>query len=226
MNYDGWELKFFDASKNFRNYQFNLIKKFIGKNILEIGPGTGNFAEKYLIKNAENISLSEINKELALNLSNKFKKNDNVKILSKKMNDIDAEFDTICYFDVLEHIEFHEEEISSALGKLKDGGRLIIIVPAFNYLFSDYDNSVGHFRRYEKKFFKNYISKNKLSCEKMLYFDSIGYLFLLINKIIGSKKRSIGFATLIWNFLIPISKIIDVLTFNSFGKSLLCVIKK
>ena len=29
INYDGWELKFFDKSKNFRNYQLKLIKNYI-----------------------------------------------------------------------------------------------------------------------------------------------------------------------------------------------------
>ena len=29
--YPGWELKFFDNSKNFRNYQFQLFKNFIDK---------------------------------------------------------------------------------------------------------------------------------------------------------------------------------------------------
>ena len=65
MDYTGWELKFFDASKNFRNYQFDLIKNFIGKKILEIGPGTGNFAKNYFVNKVEKVSLSEINKDLS-----------------------------------------------------------------------------------------------------------------------------------------------------------------
>lgn len=226
MDYTGWELKFFDASKNFRNYQFDLIKNFIGKKILEIGPGTGNFAKNYFVNKVEKVYLSEINKNLSLELSKKFIENKNVEILSKKIEHIEDTFDTICYFDVLEHIENHEDELNNSLKKLNDNGRLIIIVPAFNYLYSEYDVSIGHFRRYEKKFFNDYIKKNNLVCKKLIYFDSIGYLFLLINKIINSKKKSIGFATLIWNFLIPISKIIDLISFNSFGKSLICIIKK
>ena len=34
-----------------------------------------------------------------------------VKIFSKKIEDINNTYDTICYFDVLEHIEDHEKEI-------------------------------------------------------------------------------------------------------------------
>ncbi len=227
MNYSGWELKFFDASKNFRNYQFKLIKDYIGNKILEIGPGTGDFSKRYFVNKAKSVSLSEINKDLRLDLDKKFEKNDNVKILSSAVNEINDTFDTICYFDVLEHIEFHEKEILNAFDKLEKDGHLIIIVPAFNHLFSYYDESVGHYRRYEKEFFINFITKNeKLMNKKLVYFDSIGYLFLILNKIIKSQKKSLGLATFIWNLLIPISKIIDTLTFHTFGKSLLCVIKK
>ena len=105
--------------------------------------------------------------------------------------------------------------------------KIIIIVPAFNYLFSHYDELVGHYRRYEKSFFYNFVKKNNLKCEKLIYFDSIGYLFLVINKLIKTKtKKSVGLATIFWNLLVPLSRLIDKITFNSFGKSVLCVIKK
>ena len=227
MNYSGWELKFFDASKNFRNYQYKLIKEYIGNKVLEVGPGSGNFAKNFLVDKVNSIYLNEINENLKLKLTQKFDENKNVKIISKKINEINDKFDTICYFDVIEHIEFHEDEILNALNKLEKNGHLIIIVPAFNYLFSNYDRSVGHYRRYEKKFFINFVKKNShLINEKLIYFDSIGYFFLILNKIINSKNKSIGFATFVWNLLIPISKLLDLITFNSFGKSLLCVIKK
>ena len=59
-----------------------------------------------------------------------------------------------------------------------------------------------------------------------MYIDSIGFLFLLINKMINPKnKKNVGVVTLIWNFLVPLSRIIDKLIFNKFGKSLLCIIK-
>ena len=86
--------------------------------------------------------------------------------------------------------------------KLKKNGHLIIIVPAFQCLYSNYDKSIGHFRRYQKKKkFKYLAKKNKWKIEKMIYFDSIGFLFGLISKIINSKnKNSVKFGTLIWNF--------------------------
>ena len=62
MNYSGWELKYF-LSHNFRKYQFDLIKGHLGKKILEVGPGSGKFAKKFLIL-ADEVHLTEINKDL------------------------------------------------------------------------------------------------------------------------------------------------------------------
>ena len=61
MKYTGWELKFFDSSNNFRKYQYEIIKKFIGRKVLEIGPGSGVFAKDFLSHKAKRLVLSEIN---------------------------------------------------------------------------------------------------------------------------------------------------------------------
>ena len=228
MNYSGWELKYFDSSHNFRKYQYALIKDHLGKKILEVGPGSGKFSKKFLLQSDNEIHLTEINEDLFKLLNDEFKDiKKNVKIFSKKIDQIDDTYDTICYFDVIEHIEDHENEIKNALKKLSINGNLIIIVPAFNHLYSNYDESIGHYRRYEKKFFQTFVKNNHLTCKKLFYFDAVGYFFLLINRLINIKsKDKVSFGTIIWNLMVPISKILDKIFFHKFGKSLICVIKK
>ena len=152
MKYTGWELKFFDSSNNFRKYQYEIIKKFIGRKVLEIGPGSGVFAKDFLSHKAKRLVLSEINPVLYKKLVKNFKPIKKVKVVSKKIKKVNESFNSICYFDVLEHIDNHEAEILSAIGRLKKNGHLIICVPAHSFLYSCYDRSVGHYRRYEKDF--------------------------------------------------------------------------
>lgn len=118
MNYSGWELNFFDRSNYFRKYQYNLIKKYLGKKILEVGPGSGEFANKYFI-NKKKLFLTELNTTLRNKLKKKFINKHHVKILGKKINNIKNSFDTICYLDVIEHIKEDEIEIMNALKKIK-----------------------------------------------------------------------------------------------------------
>ena len=66
-NYPGWELKYFDKAKNFRSYQYDLIKNHIKGNVAEIGPGNGVFVNLY-IKNSKRIFLFEPSKKFNKNL--------------------------------------------------------------------------------------------------------------------------------------------------------------
>ena len=65
--YDGWELKHFDNSKNFRKYQYELIKNFISGYTVEVGPGNGENLKFYMHK-CKKIVLYEPSKNLFKNL--------------------------------------------------------------------------------------------------------------------------------------------------------------
>ena len=84
MKYTGWELKYFDSSSNFRKYQFSLIKEFIGEKILEVGPGSGNFANNFLIKVSKKLHLTEISKDLFEKLKIKFELKKTVEVIQKR----------------------------------------------------------------------------------------------------------------------------------------------
>jgi 2-polyprenyl-3-methyl-5-hydroxy-6-metoxy-1,4-benzoquinol methylase len=47
-------------------------------------------------------------------------------------------FDTILYIDVLEHIEDDQSELAQAVRFLRPGGRLIVLAPAYQALYSPY----------------------------------------------------------------------------------------
>ena len=99
-------------------------------------------------------------------------------------------------------------------------------MPAFQIFYNNFDKSVGHYRRYNKKDFKTFASKTNLKIQKLIYYDSFGLLLIILAKIFKISNKNLGKNIKVWNFFIPFSKILDVLTLNKFGKSLLCVFKK
>ena len=90
--YDGWELEFFDKANNFRNYQFDLLKKDLKGCIAEIGPGNGIFLDRY--KSLVNeIHLYEPSLNFIKNLESK--KINNIKIFNSNF------FEKPNYYDII-----------------------------------------------------------------------------------------------------------------------------
>ena len=226
MNYPGKELELFDKASFWRNYLYLYVKKFIGKKILEVGAGIGSFTEIYKKNNAE-ITLSEIDKSNYDLLKKKFNSDNNIKVENKLVEEFNNSFDTIIYMSVLEHIEDDYKEIEKALSKLDTNGHLIICVPAHNYMYSNFDKEIGHFRRYEIDFFNNLKLKNSKSI-KCYFLDSMGHLIYFINKLIFSKEvYPSKIKIFIWDkIFIPLTFFLDFLTFYKFGKNIICIIKK
>ena len=226
ISYEGWELSFFDQSKNFRKYQFDLIKKFISGNVAEIGPGNGIFSEYYL-DYCDKLDLFEPDKNLYSKLNDKLTSLKKITVINDKLNITTNTYDVILYLDVLEHIEDDEKEIYKAHKALKKGGYLVINVPAFQFLYSDFDKDVGHIKRYTKKDIRSLVSNYNFEIIKLNYYDSIGFFLSFLSKMLSSNyKKNFEEKIKIWNSLIPASRILDKIFISSFGKSLIVVAKK
>ncbi len=61
---------------------------------------------------------------------------------------VGREFDLVCAFEVLEHIEDDAAALSDWLHRVRPGGHLLLSVPAGPERFGPADQLVGHYRRY------------------------------------------------------------------------------
>jgi ubiquinone/menaquinone biosynthesis C-methylase UbiE len=227
MKYTGWELHNFDQANLYRSYQFSLIKNVIKGKILEVGPGNCIYLNNYT-KISNNITLIEPTKKYFNFLKKKSKKNKKINVRKNLNNLKNNYFDTIIYLDVIEHIKNDEEEIKKAHKLLKKNGTLIICVPAFQFLYSLYDKKIGHFRRYSKNDFKILLRKCQIKNFDMCYFDFIGFCLIFISNLLSKNNlKNFPLKIKLWNLLIPISRILDLILMKYFfGKSLLIKIKK
>ena len=225
MIYPGAELDNFDKAVVWRKYIFLLIKKYIKGNVLEVGAGIGSFTNNY--KNlARDITLTEVDQKNLIKLKEKFKDN-NFTFSDKITKKILKKFDTIMHLNVLEHIKQDNEEIKNAFEKLNQDGYLIILVPAHNKLYSNFDKAVGHYRRYEIEFFKSIKIKNS-KLIKLIYLDSLGYFLYYLNKLFFKKEvYPSKLKIFIWDKIFtPISYFLDRILMYKFGKNILYIIKK
>jgi hypothetical protein len=135
-------------------------------------------------------------------------------------------FDTIIYIDALEHIEKDKDELKAAVQRLRTGGKLIILSPAFNQLYSPFDKEIGHFRRYTKTTLSSLIP-DSLEKTFLRYLDTGGFFLSLANRLLLKKNYPTQQQVNAWDRLIvPLSRIFDKILFYSFGKTILGVWQK
>jgi len=219
-------LERFDKASLWIKYVVFKIKRFLKNDILEVGAGFGSFTRSYM-KNFHSVTLTDADDNSFNLLKQNFLNDQNVNIIKSSVKDIGKKFNTILYFNVLEHIEEDKLEIKNALEKLNNKGYLIILVPAHQKIYSKLDKAVGHYKRYDIEFFKNNRFENS-KIVKLYFLDVFGYLLYYANKIFfkGETYPS-NLKIFIWDKIFtPLTIVIDFLTAYKFGKNILCIYQK
>jgi SAM-dependent methyltransferase len=229
--YIGDELTIFMHARNWKNYWFDSVKKHLKGDLLEVGAGIG-VNTGLILKNKpslKSITAIEPDKKLADQIHHRLEGDSTkVQVLNSYLADLpkDQKFGTIMYIDVIEHIEDDAKEMEIAKSYLQPGGKLIVLVPAYNFLFSPFDKAIGHYRRYNKKMLKSAVPKDLKRLE-LFYLDSLGVCASLANKYFlkqdNPTKEQI---TKYDGLVVPLSRISDKIFVHQFGKSLVGVWEK
>ena len=90
----------------------------------------------------------------------------------------DESFDLVCMFDAIEHIEHDDKAMAEVQRVLKPGGRILVSVPAFQFLFSNNDRIAQHYRRYTRGSLRQVFEGAGLSVERNTHANV--FLFPLI----------------------------------------------
>lgn len=110
----------------------------------------------------------------------------------------DENFDLVTVFDVLEHIENERPVMLEFIRVLKPGGKIIISVPAYQWMWGVQDNISHHFRRYTAGSLTN-VFKNfpELKIIRKTYFNTFLFpsiaVVRLFSKWFNIKSRKSDF---------------------------------
>lgn len=141
----------------------------------------------------------------------------------------------IIAMDILEHLETDANGIRELYRALKEGGILIVTVPAFQFLWGIQDFVTGHKRRYSRKEITSKLGCEKFEVSRSFYFNFFLFFPILFARrmfhLLGLKIRSeneINFPLI--NFFLKAIFSLEppVLKFISFpfGVSILCIARK
>lgn len=228
-------LEIISDANSFNRWMYETIIPHCFGEILEIGSGIGNISH-FFIEDGKNITLSDIEKRYFPQLKEKFGHhknlggifqfdlaNENIELSHPELINC---FDTIFAINVIEHIPNHEKAIQNASKFLREGGKIVILVPAFQRLFNQFDKQLDHQRRYTAESLKSVLEKSNFKIIHSQYFNIAGMLGWIIsgnilrNKIIPKEQMKV------YNALVPVWKIIDFFTRKFVGISVIQVGEK
>ena len=101
-------------------------------------------------------------------------------------------FNLITLFDVLEHIENDHNALLHLNKLLKNQQFILLTVPAFNFLWSDHDDALSHYRRYTKKTLSLVLENSGFKIIRISYFMTwiFPFIGLYIEYLQNGKKQS------------------------------------
>lgn len=85
----------------------------------------------------------------------------------------DARFDLITMFDVLEHIDDDAAALTALSERLRPGGRLLLTVPAYDWMWSPHDERLHHYRRYTSARLSRLLAESGWSASYLSYFNTL-----------------------------------------------------
>ena len=233
--YPGKDLEAMSFAVRYYRWLFNELRPYIGRRVVEVGAGTGSFSEMILDTEPEILSLIEPSKmflELVKNVTGEGSRTDlrhHRAIFEFVADEIkaDASPDTIVYVNVLEHIDDDERELELIYNTLEPGGRLLIFVPAVQALFSDFDRSIGHYRRYSKRDLERKVTDAGFRIVKSKNFDAAGVLPWFVKyRLLRSMNMDQRSVSIYDGLVVPIVSRLESILPVPIGKNIVLVAEK
>ncbi len=230
-SYIGGELDLFALAKNWKRYIKKQVSRYTTGDVLEVGAGIGATTEALYDGTPRRWVCLEPDEALAHRLKARLISGmggSTIKVVVGSLRTFsDAPcFDCILYIDVLEHIEDDHAQIEAAARLVRRNGYIVVLSPAHHWLFSEFDKSIGHLRRYNRTHLRSMMPAGWIE-EKLIYIDSVGVLLSLSNVLGLRQSMPTRSQIILWDRVcIPISRLTDRLFRGSVGKTVLAVWRK
>ncbi len=157
-----------------------------GAAILEIGCGTGHNLDMLgQFGTVDALELDDQARAIAQNRLGKIVMQSPLPALKRVKI---AHYDMIGAFDVIEHIVDDTAALASIAQRLKPGGKLLMTVPAHQWMWSAHDVVNHHHRRYSKAGLRALIGASPLKLEAIGYFNSLLFPVAVAERL-ASKAR-------------------------------------
>jgi SAM-dependent methyltransferase len=206
---------------------FDEIRPYFGRRVLEAGCGYGNLIQHLLDRDL--VIAVDIDPASVRIVAHRYRNHANLLACVFDICDPNVqtlavhEIDTVVSLNVLEHIEDDVLALRNMANVLEPGGKLVLIVPAFEWLYGSMDSSIGHCRRYTRATLAEKLMRAGFAVQKQYYTNVLGAIGWFVNgRILRQPVPPTGQLGL-FNTLVPLLATLEKLVRPPIGISLISV---
>lgn len=211
----------------FNQWVVDQFYPYLQGTVLEIGSGIGNLTACLLKKNIQ-LTATDIDPAYLEQLKKQF--GSHPQLAGVEPFDLEEPpswngktFQTILLINVLEHIQDPQVALTGLLPKLAPNGKLIVLVPAYRWLYCRLDRQLGHHRRFDQRSLSEELDCAGYRIENLTGFNAMGILgWAVWGKLLGGGLLKQGLIQT-YETLMPLNKQVDKLFQNRIGLSLIAI---
>ena len=218
-------------AENYFAWQARLIAPELGRRVVEIGCGTGNFTRALLDREA--VIAVDIEPACVEHLLRRFPAQHN--LYTAVCSPEDGDFADLARFrpdccvciNVLEHIENDLEAVRRMAAIIPRMGSVVLLLPAFPGLYGPIDRNLGHYRRYNPVSVRRLADGAGLELERLTYMNVAGFFGWWANaRIFRREAQSARQITAFGRLVVPIMSRVESVIPPPFGQSLIAILKR
>jgi SAM-dependent methyltransferase len=216
-------LEALEAARNYNAWIASLVAPYLGDDPVEIGSGTGTYAQLWLDSGIARLTVSETEPALVEHLRERFA--DDARVSVRNLDLLDAppaEHSAVVALNVLEHIADDVAALSAAARLVRPGGAVVVFVPAFPFAMSRFDRAIGHYRRYTVDSARQAFAAAELALEELRYVNAPGLVAWTIGMRLLRMTPADGVVLRSWDrAVIPVARRLEERWHPPFGQSVL-----
>lgn len=212
-------------------WQARMAKKELGRRVIEVGCGVGNFTRHLL--DCELVAALDVEAECVAHLQRNL--SHAPQVMARQMDVADPAFvelrelrpDSVVCLNVLEHVRDDRRALEHMAAVLPAGGKAVLIVPAFEALYGPIDRNLGHYRRYSKKSMRALAEAAGFEVTTLRYMNSVGCAGWWVNaKVLKRTAQSAGQIRVFDRLVVPPMEWVESRVAPWFGQSLFVALRR